>query len=327
MKMLLAREPRRARSRLGPRRLRPPDHRHRPRHDAAAGGAGRLARTATGRSTSCARPISQANRGRTDLWLLDLRRAGAEPVRIASAPEHNEHDPRFSADGRWLYYLSNASGSDQLWRVALPGGTPRAGHRLRHRHRRLSCSRRPATGSRSGPTATWPAPISTAPTSPRRRPGQGSGRVYDETFVRHWDTWAEPGVRSRIFTFPLVDGRPQGAGTPVAPSLVGDSPSKPFGGAEELAWSPDGRTLYFTLREGGPRPSPTRPISTSMPCPADGGAAPTNLTDANDGDRHRARPSRRTAAGSLTPRWRGRPTRPTARSSSCATSRPARRAR
>ena len=46
------------------------------------------------------------------------------PVRIASAPEHNEHDARFSADGRWLYYLSNASGSDQLWRVALPTGTP-----------------------------------------------------------------------------------------------------------------------------------------------------------------------------------------------------------
>ncbi|HEV2866114.1 MAG TPA: S9 family peptidase, partial [Allosphingosinicella sp.] len=37
-----------------------------------------------------------ANRGRTDLWLLDLRRRGAQPVRIASAPEHNEHDPRFS---------------------------------------------------------------------------------------------------------------------------------------------------------------------------------------------------------------------------------------
>src|SRR3712207_5843472 len=65
-----------------------------------------------------------ANRGRADLWLLDLRTANAAPVRIASAPEHNEHDPRFSADGRHLYYLSNQSGSDQLWRVALPGGTP-----------------------------------------------------------------------------------------------------------------------------------------------------------------------------------------------------------
>jgi dipeptidyl aminopeptidase/acylaminoacyl peptidase len=38
-----------------------------------------------------------ANRGRTDLFLLDLRRADAQPVKIASAPDHNEHDARFSA--------------------------------------------------------------------------------------------------------------------------------------------------------------------------------------------------------------------------------------
>src|ERR1043165_1324797 len=65
-----------------------------------------------------------ANRRRTDLFLLDLRSAGAQPVKIASAPNFNEHDARFSADGRWLYYLSNASGSDQIWRVQLPSGTP-----------------------------------------------------------------------------------------------------------------------------------------------------------------------------------------------------------
>ena len=31
----------------------------------------------------------EGNRGRTDLWLLDLDASGAQPVRIASAPEHN----------------------------------------------------------------------------------------------------------------------------------------------------------------------------------------------------------------------------------------------
>ena len=65
-----------------------------------------------------------ANRRRNDLFLLDLSRPGAEPVRIASEPEHNEHDPHFSADGRAVYYLSDSSGSDQLWRVTLPGGAP-----------------------------------------------------------------------------------------------------------------------------------------------------------------------------------------------------------
>ncbi|MDQ8754879.1 S9 family peptidase [Sphingosinicella sp. LHD-64] len=220
-----------------------------------------------------------ANRGRLDLWLLDLSAAEAEPVKIASAAEHNEHDPRFSADGRWLYYLSGASGSEQLWRVQLPGGTPE----------RVSDFATDIAGFSLAPSgdriAIW-ADRNMACTDfncadvPAAQSGQGSGRVYDETFVRHWDTWVEPNVRSRIFTLPLVDGRPQGAGTPLAPNLVGDSPSKPFGGAEEIAWSADGRTLYFTLRLGGR----TEPNSTNLDIysvPADGSAAPTNLTEAN----------------------------------------------
>src|SRR6185295_5324399 len=106
--------------------------------------------------------------------------------------------------------------------------------------------------------------------------------VFDQTFVRHWDSWSTPGTRSRIFTFPLVGGRPQGEGTPVAPNLVGDAPSKPFGGAEELAWSPDGRTLYFTLREAG-RHEPNSTNLDIFAVPADGSAPPANLTRGNEG--------------------------------------------
>jgi hypothetical protein len=65
-----------------------------------------------------------ANRGRTDLWLLDLSRPGAQAVKVASTPQYNEHDPRFLRDGRWLYFLSGASGSEQVWRVSLPSGRP-----------------------------------------------------------------------------------------------------------------------------------------------------------------------------------------------------------
>ena len=76
----------------------------------------------------------------------------------------------------------------------------------------------------------------------------------------------------------MADGRPQGAGTPVSPNLAGDSPSRPFGGAEELAWSRDGRTLYFTLREGGS----AEPNSTNLDIyAAPEGGTVANLTRAN----------------------------------------------
>jgi len=219
-----------------------------------------------------------ANRGRTDLWLLDLNRPNAIPVKIASTPQHNEHDARFSADGRWLYYLSGQSGSEQVWRVSLPNGRPQQ-----------------VTSVNGGVSGYLPAPTGdrialwadrdqrcadlVCSGVPEAAEGQGSGRAYSEIFVRHWDSWITPNNYSRIFILPLGrDGRATGNGTPVAPGLRGHAPTRPFGGAEEIAWSPDGRTLFFTLREAG-REEPT---STNLDIYAvRDGAAPENLTRAN----------------------------------------------
>src|SRR5580704_5299398 len=60
-----------------------------------------------------------ANRGRTSLWLLDLRDPAAEPQR-ASGGNFNDSGPHWAQDGRTLYFLSNRSGSSQVWRLNLP---------------------------------------------------------------------------------------------------------------------------------------------------------------------------------------------------------------
>ena len=219
-----------------------------------------------------------ANRGRNDLWVVDLRNPANPPTRLVTTATFSEHDARFAADGS-LYFISNQSGSDQLWRMTVPGGPMQ----------QVTDYRTDVAGYLLSPAgdriAIWAdRDISCADINcanvPAAATGQGSARTYDETFVRHWDTWATQGTRSRIFVMPMVDGRPQGAGAPVAANLIGDAPTKPFGGAEELAWSADGRTLYFTLREGGR----TEANSTNLDLysvAADGGAAPVNLTQAN----------------------------------------------
>src|SRR3546814_10751345 len=68
-------------------------------------------------------------------------------------------------------------------------------------------------------------------------PGPGTGRLYKDgaCFVRHWDHWETPGTYSRPFIFNLEGGKATAA-RPADAGLIGDTPSKPFGGGEELAW-------------------------------------------------------------------------------------------
>ncbi len=50
--------------------------------------------------------------------------AGPEYVRCRAAEIEEGNSPRWSADGKSLYYLSSKSGSSQLWHIALANGTP-----------------------------------------------------------------------------------------------------------------------------------------------------------------------------------------------------------
>ena len=78
---------------------------------------------------------------------------------------------------------------------------------------------------------------------------------FDRLFIRHWDRWFD-GKRSHIFVLPVkraeadgewvIDGLP----ADLMKSVDGDCPTKPFGGPEEYAWSPDGKEIAYTAQLG-----------------------------------------------------------------------------
>ncbi len=220
-----------------------------------------------------------ADRGRTDLWRLDLAKKGAKPQKLVAEADVNESAPQFSADGRTVYYQSDKGGDDAIWSVSITGGEPK----------KLTGFQGGFGGFKVAPTGdkilVWadrkPGAPSLAPAMAKKDPNAGAARVYDQMFVRHWDSWAD-GNRSQLFVLPLTaDGAP-GDGVAIERTLVGDAPSKPFGGGEEVSWSADGRTVYFAIREAGR----IEPLSTNLDifsAPADGSAAPVNLTAANRG--------------------------------------------
>ena len=63
----------------------------------------------------------ESNRGRTDLWLVDLESARAKPRRLTQHSSNDTH-PRWAVDGTSIYFLSSRTGSQQIWRLPLTGG-------------------------------------------------------------------------------------------------------------------------------------------------------------------------------------------------------------
>lgn len=212
-----------------------------------------------------------ANRGRYDLWRLDLSRKGAVPQRLLANPTVDENDPQIV--GSTVYYAAE----DAIWSVPVTGGTPR----------KLTNFAGGFNGFKVAPTGDkiviWADRRPGAPSLElpmvKKRADAGSGRAYDRLFVRHWDTWAD-GTRSQLFVLPLGPSGAPGNGQAIVGTLVGDTPSKPFGGAEEVSWSPDGKTIYFAMREAG-RIEPTSTNLDIFAVPADGSTAPVNLTAEN----------------------------------------------
>ncbi|MFL6735663.1 MAG: prolyl oligopeptidase family serine peptidase [Sphingomonas sp.] len=215
------------------------------------------------------------NKRVNSLDLLDLTRPGAQPRPVAGAEKG--HDAIFGSDGA-LWFLMPVKDQDQLFRMPV-GGAPV----------QVSSFKGDIGGFKLAPSAdrvvVWAdRDLRCSNLNCGELPKDakiGSGRTYDQLFIRHWDTWMEPGVRSRLFTFPVADRKLSGGGVPIEGSLVGDAPSKPFGGGEEIAFSRDGRTIYFTLREAGRIEAKSTNLDI-FSAPTDGSAPPVNLTDAND---------------------------------------------
>jgi len=191
----------------------------------------------------------EANKGKTDLYMLKLGVTTAQPVRFASKPDKNEHDPAFSPDGKSIFYISNESGSDQIWRYDVASGTAMQSSNFKTDVAGFKISPDGEKFAVWGDIARDCMEFGCEKDGDTSKPGPGTGREYDQLMVRHWDQWETPGNYSRIFTVVLdADGKLGALGKAMDGNLVGDAPSKPFGGGEEVSWTADSSAVLFALR-------------------------------------------------------------------------------
>ena len=221
-----------------------------------------------------------ANKSHTSLWLLELTPGTAAPRRLTDV-KANDSSPRWSPDSRTLYFLSTRSGSSQVWRLALTGGDAQRVTDYPLEVGALKVS--PHADLLALSMEVFPDCPTLACTRERldaRSRDKATGRLYERLFIRHWDSWSN-GTRSHLFSAPLSAGGTAST-TPidVSKGFDADIPGKPFGGDEDFAFSPDGRSLVFSARIAGH----TEPWSTNFDLfqtPVDGSAPPVNLTSGN----------------------------------------------
>lgn len=215
-----------------------------------------------------------ANRGRLDVWLQATDGTG-EPKRLTSSTQ-NDSDPAWSSDGKWVYFLSSRGGSAQVWRIAPTGGeaeqvtklpTDVGGFKLFPDGKRLALV-----------IDVWPQAKSLADSVKRddaEAKKKSKARVYTELLYRHWDTW-EDGKFTHLFVW---DPNKADFATDLTPGLDTDVPPGPFGGMDQIAIAPDGKTLAYVARMGGREQAWTTNTDVFL-VPASGGKA-TNLTASN----------------------------------------------
>ena len=184
----------------------------------------------------------KANKVSTNLWLVS---ADGKTLRQLTSAKASDTSPRWSPDGRTIAFISSRGGSSQIWTIDMAGGEA-----IRKSDFPIDVDN--VQWSPDGARFAFSAEVypdcedmaCTAKRDKEKDENPVKARIYTNLMIRHWDTW-EDSKRSHIFVWP---GRAGAGPVDIMKGADADSPTKPFGGAEEFAWSPDGREIAFTAK-------------------------------------------------------------------------------
>ena len=178
------------------------------------------------------------NKGYRDLYTLSVN--GGEYKELTNTAI-NENGEVFRPDGTRIGYLSRESGSSQIWEIGRGGGS----------RRKISEVDGDITGFSYSPDQkhiafTMEVKVKGNVHDTYPDLAKANARAYDDLMYRHWDEWTE------TFTHIFIGEYSKNQLVNVKDIMEGEAweaPLKPFGGLEQIAWSPDGSRLVYTSRK------------------------------------------------------------------------------
>jgi dipeptidyl aminopeptidase/acylaminoacyl peptidase len=180
----------------------------------------------------------EANTGNTDIMLYDVANNTVKPIADETG---NETQPRWSNDGKRIFYLNDKEGTNQLYSMKADGSD-------KQQVSKLSTDINAFGISGDGKTL-WIAQDVLLDNfygnNKYKDLPKTTGHVYTDLMMRHWNQWAD-GTYSHILIAPLKDGKLDETPLDIMKDEHYDSPTKPDGGDEEIQWSNDGKQLAYT---------------------------------------------------------------------------------
>ena len=180
------------------------------------------------------------NRGLTQIYVRDIASGNEQELTDNSS---NSADPQWSADGSKIFFLSNRSGSMQLWQMSaegkelkqltnIEGGIEAYG---------VTAAEDKMFYVKSVHVADFKS------SDVHKDMDKSKARIYDDLMSRHWDYWDEGDYR-HIFIAELGNGAVTEGKDILGAEAAWDAPLAPYFDASEIAWSNNGKLLAYTCK-------------------------------------------------------------------------------
>ena len=179
----------------------------------------------------------EQNRSNRELFVIS---ADGKTRTQLTRDNFQQSQPTWIKQGSHIAYLSNEGGSSQVWEMT-PDGQNR---------RQLTHFDGDIEGFAFSPDESqllFISQVKTVKSTADLYPDLplASGVIVNDLMYKHWDEWTTTAPHPFVAPF---DGNSAGQAKDILEGLPYESPMKPFGGIEQLAWSPKGDKIAFTCR-------------------------------------------------------------------------------
>ena len=183
-------------------------------------------------------PNIKENKIRTELFSIASNGTGRRQLTQGIA---GLHGARWIQQGRRISYISSESGEPQVWTMASDGTD-------RKQVTRIEGGLSDYLFSPDETKLAYIKEITFGKSTKEVYPDlpKATGRIVTDLMYKHWDEWVE--TIPHIF-IASVGNEPITSGKDILEGEPYEAPTKPFGGSEELSWSPDGKTLAYSSRK------------------------------------------------------------------------------